>query len=115
MSTASKGLLCLLSKLLLPVMQRTVGNAQISGNSGGGLVARLGQSYRFHLTFFRKGALVLWHDLFPSCVRLTLSSLPSTFFWVKTNADFPSWMETIERLAVLDTPEKVLADMKKLY
>src|SRR5947209_2329660 len=63
MSTARKGLLALLSKLLTPVMQRTVGNPQISGNLGLGLLARLDELDRLHLKFSRKGSLFLGHDL----------------------------------------------------
>src|SRR5215469_14530915 len=44
-------------------MQRTVGNAQISGNWGLRLLARLGQSHRFDLTFSRKGSRFLGQDL----------------------------------------------------
>lgn len=86
MSTASKGLLSLLGKLLTPVMERTIRNSQISGNLRLGLLARLDQLYRFHLKFSCKCSLFLLHDLFPSCVGLALSSFPSTFFWVKTTS-----------------------------
>src|SRR6266702_189857 len=44
-------------------MQRTVGNPQISGNLGLGLLARLDELHRFHLKFSRKASLCLWHDL----------------------------------------------------
>ena len=63
MSTARKGSLALLSKLLTPVMQRTVGNPQISGNLGLGLLAQFDEPDGFHLKFFRKGSLFLGHDL----------------------------------------------------
>ena len=45
------------------MMQRTVGDTQISCNLRSGFLARLDQLHRFHLKFSRKGSLGLLHGL----------------------------------------------------
>jgi hypothetical protein len=84
MTTSRKGLLALLGEQLTPMMQGPVGNTQIACNLRERLLTRLCKLYRFCLKFPRKSSLCLLHGLFPLCVGSTSSSLPSTFFWVKT-------------------------------
>ncbi|SRR6266700_7244057 len=62
MPTAWKCLLPMLREFLPPVMQRTVGNTQITGNLRLRLPRSLHQLHRFLFELFRKSALFFWHD-----------------------------------------------------
>src|SRR5262249_42026919 len=88
MSTPRKRLLTLLGEQLTPMVQGTVAYAQIPCNLSHRFVACFRKLHCFYFEFFRKCPLCLLHDLFPSCVRFIPSSLPSTFFWVKTSSIF---------------------------
>ncbi len=61
-STARERLYPGFRKLLAPMMQGTVCNAQISCNLRLGFATRLHELYRFHLAFLREDFLVFWHD-----------------------------------------------------
>jgi hypothetical protein len=84
MSTARKCLLTLRGELLTPMMQGTVGYAQIPRDLRHRFLACFRKLDCFYLKLSRKCALRFLHDPFPFCVGSTPSSLPSTSFWVKT-------------------------------
>jgi hypothetical protein len=72
--TPWKSIASMFSQLLAPIMNGTVGDAQLSGQFGDRFAARLSQAHGFHLKFFRKGSLLFRHDPFPP---LIISSIPS--------------------------------------
>lgn len=65
MPTADKGLLTLIRKELAPVMQWTLGNAQLARHLRLRFSTPVEQLHRFQFEFLSKGPLLLWHAALP--------------------------------------------------
>src|SRR5512135_3489505 len=65
MPTAWKGLSPLLEKQLAPMVQSTIGYAQVTCHLRQRFLAGSGQLHGFHFKLARIGPLLFWHDALP--------------------------------------------------